>query len=235
MACPIWFPLTAAKRLTTPPMTPAPPEFPDHTAAERVVDALVHALGLAGASVAVSLLLAHSEPAATGGQLAALVVYGLGLLGMLFASALYNLTRAGGSKAMLQQLDHAMIFVMIAGSYTPFAVNALRPGLGVPLCVAVWLLAATGVGLRLMWERIFARISLGLYLGMGWLVLAVLPPLAAAVPGSVFVLLLLGGVVYSLGSLVHAQARVPFYNAAWHAMVVVAAALHLAAVAGLPP
>lgn len=209
--------------------------FPDHTAAEKVVDGVVHALGLAGASVALGFLLARSGPAATGGQLAALVVYSLGLLGMLSASALYNLTPAGGLKPRLQQLDQAMIFVMIAGSYTPFAVNALRPGLGVPLCVAVWLLAATGVGLRLMWGRIFVRISLVLYLGMGWLVLVVLSPLAAAVPRSVLLLLLLGGIIYSLGSLVHARARLPFYNATWHAMVVVAAALHLAAVARLPP
>jgi hemolysin III len=165
--------------------------------------------------------------------LAALAVYSLGLLGMLSASALYNLTPAGRLKATLRQLDHAMIFVMIAGSYTPFAVNALRPGLGLPLCVAVWLLAATGVGLRLLCGRIYERISLGLYLGMGWLVLAVLPSLAAAVSENVLLLLLLGGLIYSFGSLVHARARVPFHNAVWHAMVVVAAALHLAAVAHL--
>ena len=167
--------------------------------------------------------------------MAALVVYGLGLLGMLSASALYNLAPAGPLKAMLRQLDHAMIFVMIAGSYTPFAVNALRPGLGVPVCVIVWVLAAIGVALRLNWGPLYDRISLRLYLGMGWLVLAVSPSLISAVSDSVLVLLLLGGIIYSLGALVHARVQVPFHNAAWHAMVVVAAALQPVAVAALPP
>src|SRR5690348_14379893 len=145
-----------------------------------VVDAVVHALGLAGAGVALGGLLARIGPKATAGQLVALVVYGLGLVGMLSASALYNLTpaRAGRLKLVFRHLDHAMIFVMIAGSYTPFVISALPQELGVPLCVMVWVLAAVGIGLRLRWGRIYERLSLGLYLGMGWLVLAVLPPLA---------------------------------------------------------
>jgi len=94
-------------------------------------------------------------------------------------------------------------------------------------------LAAIGIGLRLIWGRIYARLSLTLHLGMGWLVLAVLPPLAAAVSSSMLACLVLGGVIYSLGSLVHTRVRMRFHNAAWHLMVIVAAALHLAAVAEL--
>jgi hemolysin III len=193
-------------------VTSAAPEFPHYTAAETAADAVIHVLGLAGASVALGCLLARIGSTATGTQLAALIVYGLGLVGMLSASALYNLTppRAGRLKRVFRHLDHAMIFVMIAGSYTPI-----------------------GIGLRLMWGRIYERLSLGLHLAMGWLVLAVLPPLAVAVSGGVLACLILGGIVYSLGSVVHTWVRVPFHNAAWHIMVIVAAALHLAAVADL--
>jgi len=210
-------------------------EFPHYTTAETVVDAVVHGLGLTGASIALGSLLARIRPTATNGQLTVLVVYGLGLLGMLSASALYNLTpaRVRRLKQAFRHLDHAMIFVMIAGSYTPIALSALRPGLGVPLCVMVWSLAAVGIVLRLTWGRTYERISLGLYLGMGWLVLAVLPPLVVAVSGGVLACLILGGVIYSLGSVVHTWVRVPFHNAAWHIMVLVAAALHLVVVADL--
>jgi hemolysin III len=166
----------------------------------------------------------------------ALSVYSLGLLSMLIASGLYNLTpnHAARLKSALRRLDHAMIFVMIAGSYTPFAVIALRPALGVPLCLAIWVLAGIGVGLRLGRGRIYERISIMLYLGMGWLVLLVLPALAMTVSGQVIALLLLGGVVYSAGSLIHARVQIPFQNPIWHLMVVVAAGLHFAAVAQLP-
>jgi hemolysin III len=211
------------------------PEFPTYTTAEKAIDSAIHVVGLAGASIVLGYLLARLRPTATSTQLAALIVYGLGLVGMLSASALYNLapSSAGRLKTVFRELDHAMIFVMIAGSYTPFTTSALYPGLGVPLCVAIWALAMIGVGIRLAWRHVYERISMAFYLGMGWLVLAILPLLAMAVSRHVLALLLIGGVIYSLGSLVHAHVRVPFHNAAWHAMVVVAAALHLMAVADL--
>ncbi len=126
-----------------------------------------------------------------------------------------------------------MIFVMIAGSYTPFAMNALSPQLGVPLCAVVWGLAAIGIGLKLSCPYHYERLSLALYLGMGWLILGILRSLVAVLPGDALLLLLIGGVIYSLGSLVHTRARMPFHNAIWHAMVVIAAGLHWAAVAQL--
>ncbi len=167
----------------------------------------------------------------TGARIAAASVYAAGLIGMLSASALYNLARPGPLKARLRRLDHAMIFVMIAGTYTPFALIALPPRTGIPLCVASWTVGIAGVVLKLVRPNRHGRISLFLYLGMGWMILPVLGPLAAAVPLGVLVLLLAGGVVYSLGAFVHAHGRLPFHNPVWHAMVCVAAALHLAAVA----
>jgi hypothetical protein len=110
-----------------------------------------------------------------------------------------------------------MIFVMIAGSYIPFIIGVLRPQLGVPLCAIVWGLAAIGIALKLLCPYGGERAFLGLYLGMGWLVLGVLRPLLMVLPGPVLLLLLLGGLVYSLGALVHARDSMPFHNALWHA------------------
>jgi hemolysin III len=211
------------------------PDFPRYTAAERVADRIIHLVGLAAASIAIAWLWSRIGPGATGKQLAAVSVYSFGLVGMLSASGLYNFARPGRLKAVLRCLDHAMIFVMIAGSYTPFALNALSPRVGVPVCVVVWGLAALGIGLRLACPRRHEILSLALYLGMGWLIIGVFPSLLAVLPFEVLLLLLIGGIIYSLGSFVHTHARMPFHNAVWHAMVVAAAGLHLAAVAQLFP
>jgi len=207
----------------------------DDSPAENAVDAAVHLLGLLGAGVALRHLFANIGPHATTGQRVALVVYSLGLIGVLTVSALYNLSPTGPWKNLLRRCDRAMIFVMIAGSYTPFAVTVFAPTTGLALCAVVWAIATFGVCLCLAWQPLSDRISIPIYLGMGWLVLAILPPLVSAVSANVLILLLAGGVVYSLGVIVHTRVQLAFHRAAWHGMVVTAAALHLTAIALILP
>ena len=158
-----------------------------------------------------------------------LSVYAAGLIGMLGASAAYHLTRPGRAKELLRRTDHAMIFVMIAGSYTPFALNVLEPPGGVGLCAVVWALAAVGIAMTLAFPRRFERLSLALYLGMGWAILVMIGPLIERLPASRSALLVGGGVVYSAGRAdLHARtAEIP--HGVWHAMVLVAAGLHATA------
>lgn len=209
-------------------------EFPTYSRAETAVDHAIHAVGIVATLAAVIWLVARVVPSGNEKQVVTALIYSFGLIGMIGASAAYHLARPGRIKGALRRLDHAMIFVMIAGSYTPFALNALGPGLGIPLCIAIWVLAALGVTLKLAWPRRFERLALALYLGMGWLLLVVIRSLVANLPGTVLWLLLAGGVVYSVGAAVHAVAgRLRFHNAAWHAMVLIAAGLHLAAISRL--
>ncbi|MBV9654581.1 MAG: hemolysin III family protein [Acetobacteraceae bacterium] len=205
-------------------------DFPAYDRAERAADGAVHVVGVSAGLAAVCWLTLRIAPAATLQRGVTLLVYSFGLLGMLAASAAYNLAGPGRAKAVLRRLDHAMIFVMIAGSYTPFALNALSPPLGVPLCVAAWTVAALGVALKLACPLHCERLSLALYLGMGWMLVFVIRSLVASVSGEVLGLLLAGGLVYSLGVAVYGAGRLRFHNALWHAMVLVAAGLHLAAV-----
>lgn len=207
------------------------PTFPDYTSTERWVDGFVHILGLIAAPLAVIWLFTHVGPSITTGRIITGSIYSFGLIGMLYASALYNLTRAGRLKSIFRRLDHAMIYVMIAGTYTPLSLTALRPGLGIPLCIVIWSLAAIGVALKVMRPHRYERMSLVLYLGMGWLILPLLPPLIAALPGGVMALIVAGGLVYTAGTFIHTRAGLPFHNALWHAMVVLAAGLHLVAIA----
>lgn len=198
---------------------------------ERLADGLVHLFGLIGAATGLAWLFARLGPTITTREAVALAVYAAGLIGMLTASALYNLARPGAMKSGLQRLDHGMIYVMIAGSYTPFGLIVLRPALGVPLCGLIWLLALGGIAAKLFRPIRNGLISIGLYLGLGWLALLVMPPLWWALPASTLLILLAGGAVYSLGLIVFVRCRMRFHSAAWHAMIVLAAGLHLTAVA----
>ncbi len=205
-------------------------EFPTYTHGERAADRVVHGVGLSAAVTATAWLFATRGPGLSAPQSISLAVYCFGLLAMLAASAAYGMAGDGPLKARLRQLDHAMIFVMIAGSYTPFAVNALDLDTGLPLGLAVWGLAGVGVSLKLSGIACRERTWLALYLGMGWLLLPVLPSFVTALPGTVLALLLGGGAVYTLGSVIHAHAGVRFHNTVWHALVLIAAALHFTAV-----
>ena len=204
-----------------------------YTTAEKIADGTIHLLGLAGATIGLAFLLSRANVTNSATRLVALIVYAVGLVGMLSASALYNLNFSKARRDVFRRLDHAMIFVMIAGSYTPFAISALPGGPGIGFCIIIWIVAAAGVVLRLIHGTIFDRIHIWLYLGMSWFGLVIIPPLATAVAANVLILLASGGVVYSLGILLHVRTRL-FHNAAWHAAVVIAAGLHFAAIAQLP-
>jgi hemolysin III len=185
--------------------------------------------GLPAGIVAAGWLIVTVGLPATAKVGATLLVYSAGLVGMLAASAAYHLARPGRAKERLRRLDHAMIFVMIAGTYTPFALNVLPHRQGMVLCAAAWAIAAAGIALKLLYPRRLERLSLVLYLGMGWMALSVLPGLLARTPLDVLLLLVLGGVAYSVGSVIHSLRRVRFQNAIWHVLVLLGAALHLAA------
>lgn len=201
--------------------------------AEVRADLFVHVTGLILAPAGVGWMLVTFLPTGTDLQRACAIVYGVGLAATLCASAAYNLAGVGPLKARLRRLDHAAIFVMIAGTYTPFSLIALPPAAGVPLCAIVWALAAIGGVLKLRDSHCRERSFLALYLVMGWALLPLLPSFVASLQFDVLALLLIGGAIYSLGALIHARGIWRFHNAIWHAMVLTAASLHFVAVARL--
>lgn len=205
--------------------------FPLYSRAERYADMVVHGLGVAFALIGGTLLLGWVAHRSNGLGTASVAIYCIGLAAMLGSSAAYNLAPPGPAKEMLRRIDHAVIYVMIAGTYTPFAVNLLTPPWGTALCAAVWAAAAVGIWIKLAFPRRLERLGLALYLVTGWMLLPAIGPMVDALPGAVLGLLVGGGIVYSLGVVVHLARRLAFHNALWHAMVLAAAALHYAAVA----
>ena len=196
---------------------------------EHRADAVIHVLGVIFAINASLWLLWH----ATGlSVLVSVSVYCLGLLLMISFSAAYNLVpHHRPSKQVLRRLDHAAIFIMIAATYTPFAVNRLGHPQGDIVLAAIWLTATAGVALKVLFPRRFEVASLGLYLGMGWMVVTVIKPLAASLAAADFWLLIAGGLVYSAGVVFYVIDRIPYHKAIWHGAVLAAAVLHFTAIA----
>jgi hemolysin III len=159
-----------------------------------------------------------------------LALYGLGLLTMLISSTAYNLYVDHPERHILRQIDHAAIFVMIAGTYTPFLLVAVGGAWGHGLLAFVWAVALAGVVMKLTWPHRFDRLSIAAYLLLGWSIVVALDPLAAGVSAAGLALLAVGGLLYSFGVIFHVWTRLPYQNAIWHAFVLAAAACHFSAV-----
>jgi len=196
---------------------------------EHRADATIHVLGIVFAINASLWLLWH----VTGMPVVVSVaIYCLGLLAMICLSAAYNLTpEHRPSKQMLRRLDHAAIFIMIAATYTPFAVNRLGRPSGDVILALIWISATAGVVLKLLFPRRFETLSLGLYLAMGWLIVTVIKPLAASLGTLDFWLLAAGGLVYSAGVIFYVVEQIPYHKAIWHGAVLTAAVLQFSAIA----
>jgi hemolysin III len=200
------------------------------TRGERVADGVIHVIGIAAGLIGAAMLVIAAATRGSPLELAALATYSGGLLAMLGCSAAYQLLRSSRRRELLRCFDHSAIFLMIAGTYTPFTLLRIRPFWDVALTAAVWSIAVAGIALRLFNPRLFDRVSIAFYLALGWVGLAAVAPLVPFVQVSTLALLGVGGVLYSAGVVFHLWERLPFQNAIWHAFVLVAAAVHYAAV-----
>lgn len=204
--------------------------FRQYTVHERVVDLCIHAVGVAASLIALGALLVigvTSDAALWG---VGLTIYGLALVATFGLSAGYHIAVRPKLKALMRRFDHAAIFLMIAGTYTPFILIKMNNAWGLGLLATVWTMAAIGIAIKLFAPRHLEGISTALYLVQGWAILGAWEPLMSAVPGRVVTLLVIGGVLYTIGVVFHLWQRLPFQNAIWHGFVLSAASCHYAAV-----
>lgn len=200
------------------------------TRTERVADAILHGCGVIATVAASAVLLTLAIQSGEARGIAAAAVYAGGLLASFGFSAAYNLCPASRWKEALRRCDHAAIYLFIAATYTPLCLVALRGGTGIALLAAVWAVALLGFTMKLGWPRRFERLSLALYLTLGWAGLAAAGAIVRALPPAALILLLVGGILYSVGVVFHVWRRLRFQNAIWHGFVLSAAACHYAAV-----
>ena len=196
---------------------------------EDRADLVIHIIGVLFAINAGLWLLFHVTALSV---VVSVSVYCVGLFAMLSASAAYNLAPEGRAREILRRFDHAAIFIMIAATYTPFAANRLGEPAGDIILAAIWVCATIGVTLKMLFPRRFELASVAFYIGMGWMIIAVIKPLASHVASADLWLLLGGGLVYCAGVAFYLIERIPFHKAIWHAFVLTAAILQFAAIAG---
>jgi hemolysin III len=198
----------------------------DELAADRAIHWTGIALGTAGAITLPVIAAGAGAPAIFWTCL----IYVTCLLTMLICSAIYNMALGSPHRAFLRRLDHAAIFLMIAGTYTPLTVCRLSGAWAIAMTVAVWLGAAAGAVIKLARPHRRERLSTIAYLALGWMIVAGGQPLLAAFDRPTIMLIAIGGVGYSIGAGVHLWRSLRFHNAIWHGLVLVSAGCHYAAI-----
>ena len=191
-------------------------------------------LGLAG--LVALLIVGWSTPA----KIVSLLIYGLSLIAMFSASATYHMVRAK-EKVMLilRKIDHSAIFLLIAGTYTPFCVNAFSGFWKWGMLSIIWSLAAIGIIVKVFYIKAPRWLNAGIYVVMGWLCVGAAGQMLAVLPAWVFVWLIAGGVIYTLGAVVYITKIFNFwpgvfgFHEVWHIFVMLAAAAHFVAVMGV--
>lgn len=195
---------------------------------EELANAISHGVGLMLAVASLPILLLFGSGPQGAANLAAASVFAASMMLLYLVSTLYHALPAGRAKVCLQRLDHAAIYIFIAGSYTPFTLGALRGGWGWTLFGLVWGLAAAGVVVKLLNRLKHPLWSTALYLAMGWVVLIAVVPLVERMSATGLVWLVVGGVSYSLGALVYLiDSRLRYAHFVWHLFVIGGSVCHV--------
>lgn len=204
------------------------------TFAEEAANAISHGIGVLLSVAALVLLTISASGASAALRLPTILgflIFGFSLIFLYLMSTLYHAVPEGRCKAILQQLDHAAIFVLIAGSYSAFCLSVLYSTVGVELFLTIWGLAALGISSQIfLSKRLAHRLSLVLYLLMGWLVIFLYPIVAKALPAPAFWLLLSGGISYTAGFVFYALQRIPWMHPIWHLFVLGGSVCHVLSV-----
>src|ERR1700730_8117456 len=204
--------------------------FMRYRAGELAADRIIHVMGTLAGAVGSAVLVGIAAGVANRPIFYASLVYSVCLLAMLGCSAAYNLASNASRRAFLRPLDHAAIFLMIAGTYTPFTTCRLHGVWAIGMTAAVWIGAVTGAVMKLICPRRIERVSIVAYLALGWIILVGIRPMLSSLDDWTAVLIGVGGVLYSIGTGFHLWRALPFHNAIWHSYVLVAAGCHYAAI-----
>ena len=197
---------------------------------EEIAHSAIHGVGILLSIAGLIALIVVARRTGDPWHVLACAVYGVTLILLYLASTLYHCIPSPRFKPLLRLLDHSAIYLLIAGTYTPFTLISLRGPLGWTLFGLVWGLALLGITLKVAAMGRFRWLSMVLYLGMGWLVLVAMGPLRLAVDHQGVMLLFLGGVSYTVGTLFYGWRRLPYHHAVWHAFVLAGSVLHFFAV-----
>ena len=197
---------------------------------EELANALTHGVGAAAALAGGAVLITLAAIRGDGWELAGAIVFGVALLLLYLASTLYHAIQHPVFKGRLKVFDHCAIYLLIAGTYTPFTLVGLRGPTGWWLFGTIWALALAGVVFKLFYTGRFKRLSTLIYIAMGWIVVFAAKPMAQALGPASLGWLLAGGVAYTLGTVFYMRPQMRWSHAIWHGFVIAGSMCHYTAV-----
>jgi hemolysin III len=202
----------------------------DRTVIEEIINSITHGVGLVLSVIGFGVLLALAIVKGTAWQIAGSTVFGVTLIFLYTASTLYHALRSPRAKGIFKIVDHSAIYLLIAGTYTPFTLVNLRGPWGWTLFGLIWTLAAIGIALKIFHVDKFQILSTIVYVLMGWMGIIAIKPLFATVPVTGLVWLFAGGFFYTSGVVFFASKRIPYNHAIWHVFVMAGSICHYFAV-----
>lgn len=202
----------------------------NYSIGEEIANSVSHGIGAVASAVGLGFLIWLSLEYGDAWHLVSTTIYGVSLILLYSASTLYHAIPHPRAKRIFQLIDHSMIFVLIAGTYTPFALVSLRGPWGWSLFAVVWGIAIIGILLEIIQKERIKWLSLSLYLGLGWMAVVVIKPMLEMVPTLGLLFLLAGGLSYSLGVVFYVRKQMTYHHAIWHVFVMAGSALHYCAI-----
>jgi hemolysin III len=215
--------------LSSPASRP-PSAHRGHSHGELIADGAVHAAAIVAGVIAFSVLFQKVAMRGDVGDGVAMAVYAAGFFLLFGFSCAYNMAPPSPAKTILRRFDHASIYLMIGGTYTALLSQARASLSVVALAVAIWIAALAGASVKLFLPGRFDRLSVRLYLALGWSAVFAIKPLASALPVGTLAFILAGGLIYSVGVAFYLWESLKFQTAIWHACVAAAAACQFAGV-----
>lgn len=203
---------------------------PRYTLGEEIANSVTHGVGIVLGIAGLGVLTAFASLRGDAWHIVGCSIFGAALILLYTTSTLYHSIPHPRAKAVMRTLDHSAIFILIAGTYTPFLLVNLRGPWGWSLFGIIWGLALIGIALRIARGRRSTLLSVGLYVGMGWAVVVAIEPMLDGVAPGGLLLLLLGGLAYTLGVVFYVWKRLPYHHAIWHGFVLAGSILHFFAI-----
>lgn len=201
--------------------------LPVYTDSEELFNTLTHALGGVLGVIGTVFLTIKAASFHSNIAVVASIIYGISITILFSMSALYHSIKNEKIRPYLRIVDHSSIFLLIAGSYTPYTLIALKGSFwGMPIFITIWIAAILGITLNIINLEKYKKISLILYVLMGWAALIDIVGLFNSIPRPGFILLVLGGVAYTVGIIFYKMKRIPYMHGVWHLFVLLAAVLH---------
>ena len=196
------------------------------TIVEEIANSITHGLGLGLSVVALTFLVVYASLEGDPWKITAFAIYGTSLIILYLCSTLYHSFTHSRIKAIFRRLDHAAIYLLIAGTYTPIILISLRSTWVIYLLPIVWAMAIIGVYIKIFFIHRYERLSLAYYIIMGWMALIAAKPLFNSIPIESFIWIILGGIIYTTGVIFYSWHRLPFNHTIWHGFVLLGSFSH---------